>query len=357
MRILEIGEHPFVSLHAPVVCDYYDSSRNAQAGENKLGRREISLLRRKLHDGVYDLVIYHLGGKSNAPWLRPQGALQRWANTAAAAAFSFHKVAQHYFHRALCETSVPLVVIDQQDVARITLTEVEWLDRCRFWFMRELPPNHYNLFLNMDSRSGDITNVQRRDIVKRNISKIEPFGIGIDPAPFREITPVPAAEKIHDVFYIGRNHVSTVRERGYRELQALQAAGRRISIPQERVPKDEFYRACSRAWMVWSPEGQGWDCFRHYDALLSHSVPLINLPTIEQLHPLRHGEHCLYYGPEPGGLTRAVEEALKDPERLMRIAAQGRAYVLEHITFRHLVRHVLAKAGVLEKIEPHLFSE
>jgi hypothetical protein len=350
MRLLELGEYPCLSAYAPAVSDFYNPSKLVRPGHRRLDWAACLDLRRKLRAGVYDLVVYHLAGKVTAPWHRARHPLSNFAHLASSA-FNFHRAAWHIFHRALRETAVPLVVVDRQDSPRITLTETGWLDRCKFWFMRELPPNHLNLVLHMDGRCGDITNIARRDIVRRNLSKIEPFGIGFDPLHFRAISEPAPEEKIHDVFYIGRNHVSTVRERGIRELHALREAGRRILIPKERLSKEEFFRACSRAWLVWSPEGQGWNCFRHYDALMSWSVPLINWPTIEQFQPLRHGEHCLYYAPEPGGLTRAIAEALRDRPRLVKISAQGRAHVLEHHSLQQLTRHVLAKVGLLEPAE------
>jgi hypothetical protein len=350
MRLLELGEYPCLSAYAPAVSDFYNPSKLVRPGHHRLDWPALLDLRRKLRAGAYDLVVYHLAGKVTAPWHRARHPLSNLAHLAASA-FNFHRVAWHLFHRVLCETAVPLVVVDRQDSPRLTRTEAGWLDRSRFWFMRELPPNHLNLFLNMDGRCGDITNIARRDIVRRNLAKIEPFSIGFDPHYFRAISEPAPEDKIHDVFYIGRNHVSTVRERGFRELQALRDAGRRILIPEERLPKEEFYRACSRAWLVWSPEGQGWNCFRHYDALMSYSVPLINSPTIEQREPLRQGEHCIYYAPEPGGLTRAIDEALQDRPRLLKISAQGRAHILEYHSMRQLTRYVLGKVGLLEQAE------
>jgi hypothetical protein len=87
---------------------------------------------------------------------------------------------------------------------------------------------------------------------------------------------------------------------------------------------------------------------------MTYSVPLINYPTIERLWPFQHGEHCLYYRPEAGGLTEAVERAMQDKEALRGIAEQGRAYILQHHPRSRLVRHVLAKAGLLSEAEPYL---
>src|SRR5439155_445835 len=83
----------------------------------------------------------------------------------------------------------------------------------------------------------------------------------------------------------------------------------------------EFLERCARAWLVWAPEGFGWDCFRSYEAAVCGSVPLMNRPTIERYQPLIEGVHALYYDVEPGELGRAVMAALADRDRLVAIAA------------------------------------
>lgn len=353
MRILEIGEGPYVSSYAPAITDFY-SVHKAATPETRLTFRQIFILRKRLKAGFYDLVVYHIRAKVSAPWHRHHAFLRIASEIVVWSLVSFHKIGWHYFHYALSGTTAPLVIIDTQDAPRINKTESFWLERCRFWFMRELPPNHMNLFLNMDRRCGDVVNIQRHKRLKRNFAKLRPFSLGFDPGDPPPSEKVEAHGRIHDVFYAGANHTTTVRQQGLEELKALRAAGLRVFIPESRLSKPDFFRACAQSWLVWSPEGQGWDCHRHYEALMLYSVPLINLPTIERVWPLVSGEHCLYYRPEAGGLTEAIESALKDREALLRIAEQGRAYILQHHTRTQLVRHILSSVGLLEQAEAHV---
>ena len=344
MRILEIGQFAYVAKVVPELSDFYCTLKNTGPAP-RLGWREFWNLRRKVRAGEYDLVVYHNTGKSRALWHEDRNVFRKTFATLYTALFNFRKIAWHCFQHSLRETKVPLVVIDRQDSPRLTETEVGWLDRCQFWFMRELPPNHFNLFLNMNRRCGDVINIVKQPALQRNVGKIEAFSMGFDPVEDGAGIAFEPQEKIYDLFYAGSNHTTTVRQRGMEELRALAGRGMRIFMPEQRLAKEEFFLACSRAWLVWSPEGGGWDCHRHYEALMAHSVPLMNTPTIERLWPLRQGEHGLYYGPEPGELTRAVEEALLDRERLRRIAEQGRQHILEHHVHHALVRHVLTKCG------------
>jgi hypothetical protein len=357
MRILEIGESPYVFPYAPAITDFYAVRPSTDSYPQLLTLGKLPMLRSKLRAGHYDLVVYCLGAKALAPWHRPGAPFQALINTVSWTLFDFHKIGWHHFHSILCGTTVPLVVIDVQDAARLTKSEAHWLDRCRFWFMRELPPNHLELFLNMDRRCGDVVNISRHRLLRPNFNKIEPFSLGVAAHQFADLPVIDPAQKIHDVFFSGATHTTTVRQKGLAELLALRDAGVKVHIPETRLSRPEFLETCARSWMVWSPEGQGWDCYRHYEALMTRSVPLINSPTTERHQPFIHGEHCLYYRPETGGLTETVNRALADRNALLKIAEQGRAHILRHHSRRELLRHVLGKLGVLAEAEPHLLSD
>ena len=138
--------------------------------------------------------------------------------------------------------------------------------------------------------------------LRHHIDKLRPISLGLPPrrrdlprpsSTRRRTSSSPAASKAR----------RPSARRGMREIVALRERGLRIDIAEGRLPPQEFYRRCAQAWIVWSPEGLGWDCFRHYEALGCGSVPLINQPTIERHRPLINGVHALYYDPEPGFLT------------------------------------------------------
>jgi len=353
MRILEIGEGPYVSNYAPAITDFF-SVHKTTPPESRLSLRHIFLLRKRLRAGYYDLVVYHVRAKTSAPWHRHHALWRIGLEIASWSLFSFHKISWHWFHLVLSGTTTPLVVIDSQDAPRINKTESFWLDRSRFWFMRELPPNHLNLFLGMDHRCGDVVNIQRQKRLKPNFAKVKPFSLGFNVADTPPTEKAAARERIHDVFYAGANHTTTVRQQGLEELKALRAAGLRVFIPEQRLSRPDFFQACAQSWLVWSPEGQGWDCHRHYEVLMLHSVPLINTPTIERAWPFVSGEHCIYYRPEVGGLTEAIERALRDRDALLRIAEQGRAYILEHHTRSQLVRLILSSVDLLDQAAAHI---
>ncbi len=141
-----------------------------------------------------------------------------------------------------------------------------------------------------------------------------------------------------------------MRQRGFSELLALRDRGFVVDIPERQLSQSEFYRRCAQARLTWSPEGLGWDCFRHYEAAMCRSVPLINQPTIERYRPLLHGSHAIYYDVEAGGLTRAATAALSDRPHLEVMGRAARDHVLTHHTPEAIARYVVRTS--LATIDP-----
>lgn len=349
-RILEIGGVAFLHTAFPQTTDFFSTWPDETRFDPARGRHIVSLaglpsLVRRLADPGYDLVVVQPG--SFAPW-------------------GWRALSRSLFRRSVLRGSVPVfracgpqllrgrvaapvAVLDLDDHSVIDQSNIFLLDKAVAYFKRELPADHWQVF------NGTLhwrlpTHRFRCDAVnRRRVAKLRPIPLGI---PFsRWQRPLPslltAAEKTVDVFFAGSVHGSaTVRERGRAELLALRAEGVVVDAPEQPLPLDEFLARCARAWLVWSPAGFGWQCFRTSEAALCGAVPLVNLPTIEQHRPLVLGEHALGYEVEPGGLTRAIRAALADRHRLLVMAAAARAHVLQWHTpaaiGRHIVETVLA---------------
>jgi hypothetical protein len=238
-------------------------------------------------------------------------------------------------------TTRPLVVIDHEDLPVIARNNLFLLDRCRLWFKRELPADHWRVFLKTAHANLPTPRFRINSRNQARVAKLRPISIGL-PLGAEALLPAAPAPKTGDVFYSGLvEGSSTVRTRGLAELKALAAQGVVVDIPDQRLPPAEFYARCAAAWLVWSPEGLGWDCFRHYEAPACGSVPLINHPPVDRHAPLLGGQHALYYDVEPGGLTRAVTAALADQPALARMAEAGRTQVLANHTPAALARYVV----------------
>jgi hypothetical protein len=348
LRILEIGDVAMFKQGAPARTELVWTGHLAEVdGVGRpapftLGR--LPALRRALDRGDFDLVVGH--PPRQAPWhpARVGALLRRFGRRGPALALRGLGIL--LLRRA---TRTPLCMVDLADAVVIGRHNFPLLERARVYFKRELPPNRWKVFAG--SAAAELPSRQRRLSPRLAgwCAKLAPISLAVSPLRRAEIAAAtsPPPEKTVDVFFAGQVATSsTARAEGLAELRALAAGGVVVDLALERLPRPEFYRRCARAWLTWSPEGLGWDCFRHYEAPLCGSVPLMNQPTIVRHAPLRAGEHALYYDPEPGALARSVRQALGDRARLATLAGAARAHVERHHTLERLCAHV-ARAGVL----------
>lgn len=344
--IVEIGPQPFVSLALPKETLFYSTQwPNVELDPTQI-IPSLGALIGVLGRGDVEMVVVFPG--FSAPW-------------------SLRHLNRSIFSRRLLEGRSPLiraiapellrwrgrapvVVVDLEDLPVINRNNLFLLDRCALYFKRELPADHWRVFLKTAHDNLPTPRFRAKPVQARRVAKLRPISLGL-PRPSRGLLPLSAREKRSDVFFSGRiADSSTLRAQGLAELRALAGQGVAIDIPEAPLPREAFYQRCAEAWLVWSPEGFGWDCFRHYEAAACGSVPLINQPTIERHAPLLAGEQALYYEPEPGGLTRAVEAALADRAALSRIAAAGQAHVMAHHTIDALARHIVDSARAMRTI-------
>jgi hypothetical protein len=114
-----------------------------------------------------------------------------------------------------------------------------------------------------------------------------------------------------------------------------------VDCLQPGLPPREYFARMSRAWLAWSPEGLGWQTYRHAEAGLCLTVPVMNQPTIVRATPLEEGVHGFYYPPEPGGLSRAIAHALADKAKLRRMAEAAREHSLANFTVKACCDYIL----------------
>lgn len=336
LRFLEIGEGPLVKRLFPGQTDFF------AAGQRRPWTREpdatlgFSQLAAKLGSGAVDLVF--LQPASQAPW-HPSALTRTLFNRRN---FS-QKVTPHRpFGPVLLRLlrATPLAVLDYSDVPYIDPGKLHLLDRATLYFKRELPADEWKLLTKTATPTQPSQRFRRKARYRASLDKLRPISLGL-PLGSEADLPVEPVAKTTDIFFAGTTEGMPVRERAMAELDALAAEGVIIDRPQDKIDRRAFYRRCGAAWLTLSPEGFGWDCFRHYEAAACGSVPLMNLPSIVRHAPHVDGVSGLFYSPEPGGLAGAVRKALADRTALARMSEAAAAHIRSHHTTEAIIRYVI----------------
>jgi hypothetical protein len=248
-------------------------------------------------------------------------------------------------------TATPILAIDNEDSRTIAAHNLFLLDKARYFFKRELPIDRWQVFQHTVHAGLPGARFRSNQKNRCRVGKIHPISIGVTRyKPVPEQLPFP--EKSVDVFVaLTLEGGTTVRNQGIEQIRKLSANGIVLDIVDGRIEHSEYIERMARAWLTWSPEGLGWDCFRHYEAPLVFTVPVINSPTIVRYAPLQDGVHAIYYQPdEPGSLEARIVSALADKDRLRTIAQTARSHVMKfHLRPRPLADALLRIGLGLEK--------
>jgi hypothetical protein len=341
LKIVEIGDKPFIKSAFPEETYFFSTYAVAPVTDRHAKVFNISLstikdLRGLLRDPSVSLIVCHPSPSS--PWSPRTISRALFSRRIFNGQVPLLRAFGSQFLRG--GHSAPLVVLDHDDFPLINRSNLFLLERCQLYFKRELPIDRWRVFLKTAHANLPTYRFRRLPRWERLVEKLRPISLGLPMMP--QPSYPQGSEKTSDIFFAGQVEASSwVRKVGAEELANLSQAGIKVDLPSAGLSRDEFYSRCASSWLVWSPEGYGWDCFRHYEALACGSVPLINYPTIERHNPLIDGEHALFYSGEPGTLRSAVLQALADKERLNRIAVAGRAHVMKHHTASSLAAHIV----------------
>ena len=235
------------------------------------------------------------------------------------------------------------LAIDLGDSPLIDPVDRPLFDACDLYFKRELQPNRLNCFLFTHSMFNKRSAIQAV-YSSSQLEKLRSISLGIDSKlPFL-ISNLSSQEKKYDIFFLGKTEHSFVRMRGMQQIHDLEGRGIRVFIPRERMSPQDFYDTCIQSLIVWSPEGTGWDCIRHYEAAIAGAVPLMNFPTIERFRPFRSGVHALYYGIEDDGLSEVVLKSMREPSNLIKMGESARAHAMEFHTYEKIGGYIIEEA-------------
>jgi hypothetical protein len=286
--------------------------------------------------GQYDLII---AGSTRFPCFNPRkNLLRNLANIAGKCLQHPRLLVSGRFPYAKIPTR--LVGLDLECCPTIDNRRFQDLDRSVCFFKRDLPQNPCNAFLYTHPKAENVGNLLGTEPFSRWVPKLRPISLGIADALATRLAEINVPKKT-DVFFAGDISMRYNRITGIRQLERLKSEGYKIDIATQRLPFDEFIQRCAQAYLVWSPEGFGWDCYRHYEVGAAGSVPLMQSPPIYCHAPFRDNENVIYYYVEGDHLAIRVRQALQNRARLVEMGRAARQHVLKYHTHLALSRYVI----------------
>ncbi|MFM7142038.1 MAG: hypothetical protein ACKO2K_09025, partial [Alphaproteobacteria bacterium] len=165
----------------------------------------------------------------------------------------------------------PIVGLDFNDAVPLSRVALQVLDRSTLYFKREMPLRCDDLLAAGAAAS--------RETLRRNLGKLRPVSLGLAPWRVADL-PDPPPPKSVDVFFAGAIH-GDVRRRGAEQVARLRDTGISIDFVEGHLPRPEYLDRMARAHLAWSPEGTGWQCFRHLEAPVVGTVPVISRRRVE----------------------------------------------------------------------------
>jgi len=347
-RVLEIGEVGLFHWGMAADTDAYYASYRADLRQGRAWLGLIALYRiwRHVACGRYDLIVLHPPYYSG--WhprsfmvalkfsLFKGRPLELWGAIISPILFQFLR----YFPLA------NMIAVERSDSFGIPRHHFFLLDKAQAYYKRELPFDHWQVLHRSAHRRLPGATFRRNTKWQRRIAKIHPIALGLDREKADKAAEVFGTDKEYDLFFAGgTDENSTVRANVPDQLCRLRKAGVQVDAPSMRLSYDDYIKRCAKAWITLSPAGLGWDCYRHVEAAIAGSVPLVSAPSIERYKSLVIGQHCLVYHLDADDIVSLVIGALSDKKALSNMAKAAHDHaksclVLDKICRELLQRHV-----------------
>jgi hypothetical protein len=295
------------------------------------GYRRLLRLRREVDAGKFDLVVANNVNRSPFP------GNKGWATTASLAARLLT-----YQHRRLDswwapwivrhgKSRTPLAVIDSRDGHYVFPWDLPLLKAARLYFKKDLMYWPRRALM-------PLQNYYTEKRIKPYEAKLRPMSMGLDENRF-VANPRPMKDRDIDLFMSG-NENSLLR-RLVREKCERLADRYRVEVHTKMLPDAEYHEMLQRAKLAVCVESFGGETWRQYEVAAAGAVPLMSWPYTQLHDPLLPDEHAFYFSYMSGHFERTVEDALRDGDRLQRMADAASQFVRAKKGRRLLLNYVV----------------
>jgi hypothetical protein len=282
--------------------------------------RPLPTLLARVCSGEYDLVVLPA---VDFRWAHDDSFLKRAVRRLVAAVLKFRPLSA-CVNCLLWRRATQVIVLDRYDSHEVLVDYLQCVRSARYYFKTNLLETDNNRLYPTGGAGC--------------FCKPLPYWIAVEnyQAPFRRDRDV-------DVFFAGAVNCEE-RRASLDRVRQLEAEGYRIVIVEGHLPFAEYLSLMSRSWLTLSPQGYGYNGFRHYESMLVGSVPLINLPDPPVVNDFRHGENSFLYSTTRGDLNEVIKTALADKGRLLHLAEGLREFVVDRHSMRAVGGYLLSQA-------------
>jgi hypothetical protein len=295
-------------------------------------------LRQRLERGEFDLVIS--SPVMHEPWPRFKGRATKFIKGVRTFTTRRIRLLDTFWTPWLVSgkvrEKVPLAIVDTLDPFYVPSWDFPLVEACTLYFKQNLFHRRVNALSPLASIFG-----HRR--VYPHAGKLRPLSGGLEHTLF-PATVTPMAERDIDLLCTGTLQWSRgdktadpmheythnkIRQDIYERSVKL-GERFRVHCVYQLVPREEYNRLLSRSKLVVCTESVGCETSRPYEATSYGAVALISWPYTQNYRMLQPNVHAIYFSLIGDDFERVVEESLAQPEKLARIAKDGRDYTIAY---------------------------
>ncbi|MGJ8660569.1 MAG: hypothetical protein ACSHXL_00890 [Bacteroidota bacterium] len=235
-----------------------------------------------------------------------------------------------------------IIAVDLHDNLGLSKYDLKLLRASTLYFKRELAINPWG------NLSIAHANIRHPGFFRRgsklwaeDIEKLRPISLGVKKS--ETLKEVNWEAKSIDVFYAGDSRDVPSRIMAEQVCTSLKAMGLKVDNPKERLSKKDFLERLEKSWICLSPIGNGWDCFRHYEAAGNYSLPIMEYPSINLPHSIPIDSNVCFSDYSEKLLVEQIQNLLKDKNKLKQSILELVRWVDSNHTDHAIAEYVISQ--------------
>ena len=258
----------------------------------------------------------------------------------------FHQVVMPMMLNYLKRRDFTIVVIDIHDNWGISKFDRKLLKVCDLYFKRELPTNPWQALVVATGGTRHPGYLRKNESNHKHIKKLRPVSLGVRDSDV--LNELDLTKKNCDVFYVGESRDVPSRNNMKNLCAQLSQRGWKVNYQTERMSKEAYLKALENSWLCLSPCGNGWDCFRHYEAGGHGALPVMDFSSntlYAGFNPMTQGVYCDLANKDAADI---IDNLLTNRDVLINRLNATHQQVLKYHCNSQIVKYILAEIEAIE---------